>query len=153
VHCSSFEAGAAVPDAPAGEDHDLLGFRRQAEHVGGAVRAIVERAVSERTPLVLEGVHLVPGVLPAELREQTVVVHAVLAVEDEARHRSHFLLRSEAQARGPATRYVERLQTIRKLQDHLVADARRDGVPVIVNESVDGAVAEALRLVLDAIPV
>jgi 2-phosphoglycerate kinase len=152
VHCSSFEAGHGVRDAPAGEDPDLVGFRRQAEHVGGAVRAIVERAVSERTPLVLEGVHLVPGVLPSGLREQAVVVHAILAVEDEARHRSHFLLRSEAQARGPAARYVERLETIRKLQDHLVEDARRDGVPVIVNASLDGAVAEALRLVLDAIP-
>jgi 2-phosphoglycerate kinase len=108
--------------------------------------------VTERTPLVLEGVHLVPGVLPAGLRAQAVVVHAVLAVEDEARHRSHFLMRSEAQARGPSARYLENLETIRKLQDHLVEHARRDGVPVILNETLDGAVAEALRLVLDAIP-
>ena len=152
VHCSSFEAAGAVQDPSAGEDPDLLGFRRQAEHVGGAVRAIVERAVTERTPLILEGVHLVPGVLPPGLGEQAVVVHAVLAVEDEVRHRSHFLVRSEAQARGPAVRYLAQLGTIRKLQRHLVEQARDAGVPVIVNQTVDGAVAEALRLVLDAIP-
>jgi len=154
VHCSSFEARRVVEHLPAeGTDLDLLGFGIQAEHVASAVRAIVDRAATERTPLVLEGVHLVPGMLPADLVARTVVVHAVLAVEDEALHRSHFELRSEAQARGPASRYLEQLPTIRKLQAHLVARAEALDVPVIRTVGLDDAVAELLGLVFAAVGV
>src|SRR5215204_4595041 len=49
VHHSAFEAGGAE------------GYREQAEHVGTAVAAIVERAANEAKPVVVEGVHVVPG--------------------------------------------------------------------------------------------
>lgn len=152
VHVSSFEARRAVDGLVGdGEDPDLLGFRVQAEHVGAAARAIVQRAVDERTPLILEGVHLVPGVLPPDLCERAVVVHAILAVTDEAAHRGHFELRAEAEARGPVARYLEQLETIRKLQDYLLERARRDGVPVIDEPSIDEAVAQMLGLVLERV--
>ena len=152
VHVSSFEARRAVDSLVAeGEDPDLLGFRMQAEHVGAAVRAIVQRAVDERTPLILEGVHLVPGVLPDDLAGDAVVVHAILAVTDEAAHRGHFEARAYAEARGPVERYVEQLDTIRKLQAHVLEWARRDGVPVIDNPSLDEAVQQMLALVLERV--
>jgi 2-phosphoglycerate kinase len=152
VHVSSFEARRAVGNlAGDGDDPDLLGFRVQAEHVGSAVRAIVQRAVDERTPLILEGVHLVPGVLPDELHERAVVVHAMLAVEDADEHRGHFEVRADAEARGPVTRYLDQLATIRKLQDYLVARATAAGLPVVANRSVDEAIGEVLTLVLDAV--
>jgi 2-phosphoglycerate kinase len=152
VHVSSFEARSAVAGLAAeGEDADLLGFRVQAEHVGAAVRAIVRRAVDERTPLILEGVHLIPGVLPEELLRRAVVVHAIVAVQDEAVHRSHFKVRAAAEARGPESRYVDRLATIRKLQAHLLSRARAEGLAVIDNPSIDAAVEEVLGVVLDAV--
>ena len=45
--------------------------------------------------MVLEGVHIVPGLLPTEI-EGAVVVQCVLAIEDEAEHRSHFEFRDIA---------------------------------------------------------
>jgi 2-phosphoglycerate kinase len=151
VHYSSFEARAAVRLHDDADDLDLLGFRAQAEHVGSGVRAIIERALRERTPLVLEGVHLVPGLLPRELLDRALVVHVVLVVPDESTHRSHFEMRGEAQARGPAKRYTESLPTIRKLQDYLVERAQREGVPVIANEALDDSLAAVLGLVLEAV--
>lgn len=151
VHYSSFEARSAVGLHDEGDDLDLLGFRAQAEHVGSGIRAIIDRAVRERTPLVLEGVHLVPGILTADLLRRALVVHAVLVVPDETAHRSHFEMRGEAQARGPANRYIEALPTIRKLQSYLVERAHREGVPVLVNDSIDGSLATMLSLVLEAV--
>jgi 2-phosphoglycerate kinase len=151
VHYSSFEARASVGLHDEGDDLDLLGFRAQAEHVGSGVRAIIERAVHERTPLVLEGVHLVPGLLPLELHERALVVHVVLVVEDEAVHRSHFEMRGEAQARGPVKRYTDSLGTIRKLQAYLIERARREGVPVLANEALDDSLNALLDLVLVAV--
>ena len=55
VHHSAFEV-------------DLHGFAEQAELVGTGVEAIVDRAGGEGTPIVVEGVHAVPGGLPAGAR-------------------------------------------------------------------------------------
>ena len=154
VHCSSFEARRAVRQlAPEGTDLDLLGFRLQAEHVGSAVRALVDRAIAERTPILLEGVHLVPGLLPDAVRERALVVHAILAVDDEEVHRSHFELRGDAQSRGPTTRYLDSFPTIRKLQGHLVESAEAAGVPIVRTVALDDAVSEMLALVLAAVGV
>jgi 2-phosphoglycerate kinase len=151
VHRSSFEARSAVRLPEAHDDLDLLGFRLQAEHVVSGVRAIIERAIIERTPLVLEGVHLVPGLVPHDLLEQALVVQVVLVVPDEETHRSHFEMRADAQARGPVRRYTDQLATIRKLQDYLAERARQEGVPVIRNDQLDESVSTVIGLVLDAV--
>lgn len=152
VHYSSFEAARALGPPPPGgwgEDEDILAFRRQAEQVGTGVGAVLERACEERTPLVVEGIHVVPGLLAPATRQRCVVVEALLAVEDSERHRAHFAQRGGGGR--PASRYLERFEQIRKLQSHLVEQARERGVPVIDRPTVDGALADTMELVLDAV--
>jgi 2-phosphoglycerate kinase len=149
VHHSSFEAARALdPDEAEGTDPDIAGFTRQAQNVRTGVMAIVDRACEEGTPMVVEGVHLVPGLINGELRGRCVPIQAVIAVRDEELHRSHFSMRG---GERPADRYLQRFQQIRKLQAHLVARAEARGVPVIDNENIDTAVTQALQLVLDSI--
>ncbi len=149
VHYSAFEAGKAVElMAGQNEDRDLVGFVRQAESIATGVEAIVERACLERTPMVLEGIHLVPGALRDELQDRCIAVQAVLEVEDEELHRSHFAMRG---GHRPAERYLGRFEQIRKLQDYLVGRAREEGVAVITNDSVDRALPRLMDLVLDSV--
>jgi 2-phosphoglycerate kinase len=136
VHHSAFEAGG-VP-----------GYREQAEHVGTGIAAIVERAANEAKPVIVEGVHVVPGTLHAQLRERCVLVEALLAVDDAELHRGHFSHRPGAR---PAERYLARFEDIRVLQDHLVERAQAEGVAVIANDSVDATLALLMALVLDAV--
>jgi 2-phosphoglycerate kinase len=147
VHYSAFEAGEAI-DADEVGDPDLVGFTRQAQAIATGVDAIVDRACTERTPIVLEGVHLVPGTIPDELRERCFAVEALLVVEDEELHRGHFTMRG---SHRPPERYLRRFEQIRKLQDHLAGCAREEGVTVIDNTSVDRALPELMDLVLDSI--
>ena len=135
VHHSAFEV-------------DLEGFREQAEHVGTGVAAIVERACAEATPVVVEGVHAVPGALTEELRGQCVAVEALLVVEDEGLHRGHVTLRGAAR---PAERYHTRFDEIRQLQRHLAARAREGRVAVIDNTNVEATLGRLMSLVLDAV--
>src|SRR5436190_10455490 len=93
VHYSAFEAGEAVDADETGGDPDLVGFTRQALAIATGVDAIVDRACTENTPIVLEGIHLVPGTIPDELRERCIAVEALLVVEDEDLHRGHFAMR------------------------------------------------------------
>ena len=69
IHYSSFEAGLAVPDA---DDPLVAGFLEQSRQVLVGVRASIERALQEGWSIVLEGVHLVPGLLPTALENALV---------------------------------------------------------------------------------
>jgi len=148
VHYSAFEAGEAIDDGETGGDPDLVGFTRQAQAIATGVDAIVDRACTENTPLVLEGIHIVPGTIPDELRERCIAVEALLVVEDEELHRGHFAMRG---SHRPPERYLRRFEQIRKLQEHLAGCAREEGVTVIDNTSVDRALPQLMDLVLDSI--
>jgi 2-phosphoglycerate kinase len=136
VHFSAFEAGG------------IEGYRDQADRIGTAVAAIVERAANEATPLVVEGVHVLPGALDPALGGRCLVVEALLVVDDEELHRGHFSHRGGAR---PAQRYLAGFAEIRALQDELVSRARAAGVAVIDNANVDDALAQLMALVLDAV--
>ena len=145
VHYSAFDAAGAVDDEVSHGDRDLVGYERQAESIGHGVAAIVDRACTEGTAMVVEGVHLLPDGLPGGLAERCVLVEALLVVDDEQLHRGHFALRG---GERPAERYLSRFEEIRKLQRHLAARAGARGVATIDNYSIDAALAETMDLVL-----
>ena len=145
IHYSSFEAGDAFPDA---DDPLVTGFLEQSRDVLVGVVASIERALEEGWSMVLEGVHLVPGMLPAQLPD-ALVVPCMLSIEDETAHAQHFFAR-DAGSQRPTAKYLDRFDEIRRLQDFLVGRAEREGVPVIENESADEATAAVAELVLAA---
>jgi 2-phosphoglycerate kinase len=145
IHYSSFEAGAAAPES---DDPMLAGFLDQTRNVLVGVRAVIERALHEGWSMVLEGVHLVPGMLPPI--EGALAIHCVLEIESEDVHESHFWVRDgTTDGLRPVDRYVDALDDIRTLQDFIVARARRCGVPVIENADIDTTIGAAMDLVLE----
>lgn len=149
VHYSSFEASAAVALNPGRSgDNDLVGFARQAEAVAAGVEAILERALRESVGLIVEGVHLVPGMLPSELKRRAILVEALIVVEGRQQHQAHF---SQRGCQRPAERYLRSLPQIRKLQDFLVERARVHGVSVLENASLDRTLGEVMELVLESV--
>jgi 2-phosphoglycerate kinase len=147
IHQSSFQAGDVYPDA---DDPVEFGFREQARNVNVGVRASSERALAEGWSLVLEGVHLVPGIVELPRPELAVSVFVVLSIEDEEEHMRHFRFRDEDSEQRPESRYLERFEDIRRLQEVIVARAERYDVPVIENEDADRAARIVADLVLDA---
>ncbi len=150
VHESSFDAGAALPEAEreAG-DPLILGFIDQTRHVLVGVQASIDRALEEGWSCVLEGIHLVPGLLPPQ-PERALLVHAVLAIEHEEVHAQHFFARDNDSAGGrPLDRYLDRLADIRHLQDFVVEEAHKAGVRVVQNEDVERAIGAVMELVFD----
>lgn len=150
VHHSSFDADQGMRLDTTSGDPLLAGFERQAEQVGVGIKALTERAVLERTSLVIEGVHVLPGAFDELFELDAVVVQVVTVVGDEQLHRSHFLARGSGGSRA-TERYLEAFSRIRKLQDYIVGRAQARGVPVIDISSLDAAVGEVMNLVLDSI--
>jgi 2-phosphoglycerate kinase len=136
VHYSAFEAGG------------VEGYTDQAAQVNTGIAAIMQRACDEAKPVVIEGVHVVPGAIAAEWRERCVVVEALVVVPDPELHRGHF---SHRPGTRPPERYLSRFDDIRVLQDHLVVRAREASVAVIENDNADDTLAQLMQLVLDAV--
>ena len=152
VHYSSFEAALALTKAEEEESGDaaLLGFLDQTRNVLVGVEAAIERALREGWSMVLEGVHLVPGMIHAELAE-ALVVHVVVARQRRGAHRSHFWVRdSSTEGLRPLDKYLEGMPEIRLIQDAILERARRFDVPVIENRALDDAIGEVLDIVLAA---
>jgi 2-phosphoglycerate kinase len=146
IHYSSYEAGMAVrmPLGP-GLDPGVVGFMEQVEMVSVGVRAIIDRAIKERTSLLVEGVHMVPGMLgrseAEDAQSDVTLLPLVVSVSDETLHRNHFLVREQrTSGKRALARYLQGFVEIRKIQDFIVARAEAEGTLVVDNISIDDAV-------------
>ncbi len=153
LHVSSFEADEALR-APVPDDHDavLVAFRQQAEVVATGIRGLVNRALREETDLVMEGVHVIPGLFDADLdewRERAAVTHAMLGVADPGVHRAHFLTRLERSPGRVPQRYLDRFQEIRRIERYLRRTADAAGTPVVEMAQLDDAIQAVVGMVVD----
>lgn len=150
IHHSSFDAGTPLHSAEQEEVDPLLhGFLDQTRHVLVGVKASIDRALEEGWSMVLEGVHLVPGMLPPI--EHALVVQCVVVIESEETHAGHFWIRDLASnGMRRLDKYLDRLSDIRYLQDYIVERAEREGVPVIDNRQREQAIRAVMELVLTA---
>ncbi len=153
IHYSSFEAGKVVRAADQrGADRDISGFVSQIEKVCVGVNAIIERAIRERTRMVIEGAHLVPGFLNERLWREAIVIQVLMVVQDEDSHRGHFVVRDqETEGARSLGKYLKNLDKIRRVQNFLIERAKAASVPVIDNHSIDDAVKIVMGIVLDTV--
>jgi 2-phosphoglycerate kinase len=150
VHHSSFNVAAALRTYGDDQSGTVAGFLRQAHDLAPGIDALVQRAASEGTPIVLEGVHLLPEIPDPSLRDQAVAVRVLLAARDEQAHRAHFHMRGAETPRASG-RYLEAFDRIRILQDYLVERAEREGIPIIDEEGIEPALARVTEVVLEAV--
>jgi 2-phosphoglycerate kinase len=153
LHTSTFTADEGVREAP-GRPADalLLGFWRQTHAVSVGIDALIERAAAERTSVVIEGAHVVPGFFDVERHaDRILAVPFVVTVTDEERHLAHFAAREDAVASRPAERYVAGFDNIRALQGYIKRQALAHGVPVIPNYSFDQSIAAVMDLVMERV--
>ena len=150
LHASSFEAErlASRSPLPRSADPAIIGFREQSVAVMVGVRALVRRAIMERTDLILEGAHIAPGFLDLSEFEDAVVVPFVVTVDDEELHRSHFILRAH-ESRGRASdRYLQHFDNIRKIQRYVKSLAMEHGMPIIPSYNLDATLSQVIELVV-----
>jgi len=150
IHHSSFEAGRAMAGDEEEGESVVGGFLEQTREVLVGVRAAIDRALEEGWSMVLEGVHLVPGMLPKEI-EGALVVECVLGIEDAEAHASHFWIRdTDSEGVRPYEKYLEAFDDIRLIQAYILGRALKHGVPVIENGNIEEAIVEVMELVLAA---
>ena len=107
-----------------------------------AIRAVVSRAVSKRSDLLLEGVHIIPGsgILEGWRESGGVASGVLLHVGNEDTHRQFIRMREKHNGRG-LDHYLDNLDRIRAIQEELLRKADESRWPVF-DASIDDPVGQ-----------
>lgn len=117
----------------------LMAFEQQAAIVEQAGISLVRRALKEGMQLVLNGVHVVPGLV--SYSDDWPLFNYVLTVPEVEEHEHRFIARFATSDRAPE-HYLARIQAIRELDEYIVAHSREAGIPVIESSDPNRTVYE-----------
>ena len=115
LHRSSFEPAGSGP---------IEDWHATVVVLSEAIRAVVDRAVSKRSDLLLEGVHIIPGsgILEGWRESGGVASGVLLHVGNEDTHRQFIRMREKHNGRG-LDHYLDNLDRIRAIQEELLRKA------------------------------
>ena len=154
IHRSSFDVGEALRQPlPPSVDPVTAGFREQTVSVTVGVKALVDRAVTEGTHLIIEGAHIVPGFIdPVLYKKNAFLVPLVITVKDEGLHRSHFYIRElDTQGSRPFERYVANFESIRRIQDYIIGLAESRGIKTVDSINLDATMVEVIEFIINTV--
>jgi 2-phosphoglycerate kinase len=153
IHASSYDAYLSLPERRATSPDPVIdGFVAQASAVTVGVRAMIERAIEENTSMIMEGVSIVPGLVdPGRHAAGAHVIFLAVSTLERDAFRSRFAARAnEAKQRAPH-RYLENLDAILRIQDHILELAEARDLPIVDNRSFDDSVLSILRHVTESL--
>jgi len=153
LYNSSFSAFEALRiPLPRTTDKVIVGFLEQAAMVWVGIRALIVRAIVERTNFIIEGAHVVPGIVDPQFFKDAFVIQMVLAVDDPRQHRSHFEIREvETEGARPFARYLANFESIRKIQGYVLELAEEKEVPVYQCYNMDATIGAIIEYVIEQV--
>jgi 2-phosphoglycerate kinase len=152
IHASSYDAHTLLPPDALGDDPVIDGYMAQAAIVSVGVRASLDRAIAENASLVLDGVSIVPGLIDFEAyADKADVIFLIVSTLDEASFENRFAARAASAKQRAPHRYLENLDAILAIQNHLLERADRYDVPIVDNVSFDSSVLQIIRHVTESL--
>jgi 2-phosphoglycerate kinase len=110
-----------------------------------ACEAVLQRAVEESVPIILEGVHAHPELLRRAPRgADAITAHVTLAVLRPKELKARLRGRGVEVPQRRAKRYLDKFDSIWTLQSFLLSEADRCEVPIITNQDKDKSVLQVI---------
>ena len=123
-------------------------FKEQCIRVLVGVRAMVGRAIEENISLIIDGVHLVPGLAELEqFEEKASLVPIIISTLNQSNYLERFPIRQREAGSRSAQRYRENFETILQIQDYILEMAEARDVPIIENDNFDETVSSILSVI------
>ncbi len=147
LHESSYRAHRALDTSflPA-KSRAVLGFEAQSRQVAVGIESAIEQAIRDDEILIIEGVHLVPGILKKKIIENKAVFFLMLTLSDEETHRSRLTIR-EAKGDSRSEAYLKYIINMRKIQEYLIEQAQHNNVKIIDIENDEEAILNIINSV------
>ena len=151
LHVSTYDAWRTL-DPPCTTDgeqdsHLIGGFRNQSDRLAATIDAVIERSIKERASSIIEGIHIHPEYHRRVVQDEAVVIPILVTNPSAEKLKRHFLRRGEVAPSRGAARYLENFSAIWQIQGHLIAEARRCGVPTIPNSDLDDSLREVIAVI------
>jgi len=150
LHKSSFNAFTVLRNKKNfSNNEDLInaGFVEHASFVIPAIEKVISRAISDYDDVIIEGVHLVPGLINTEKFKDKASIHFFVLESDEESHKNRFVKRAMQIHRGG--KQLEYFAENRAIHDFLVKKASENGVKVINAQSIEGTVQNMLTSITE----
>lgn len=148
LHSSSYDAYKNLRNKNRYEDYNDLvsaGFDEHASYVIPALEKIIQRAITDYDDIVIEGVHLVPGLINTEQFEDYANIYFFILGSDEESHKERFVKRAVQIHRGG--KQLDFFRENRIIHDHLLKQAEIYDVNVIHTETVEKTLDKILGII------
>jgi 2-phosphoglycerate kinase len=126
----------------------IVGFEEQARSVIVGVEAAIEQALKDNEMLIIEGVHLIPGLIRRKMMKNRGTIAFQLVLEDEESHHSR-LHRRESKLKHRGTNYSKFFEEIREIQSYLIEQAKNNHIPIIEVDNDEKALLKIINTVWD----
>ena len=136
LHSSSYDAYKNLRNKNKYSNYEELvaaGFDEHAASVIPALEKIIQRAITDYDDIIIEGVHLVPGLINIEQFEDYANVYFFILSSDEESHKERFVKRAVQIHRGG--KQLDFFRENRIIHDHLITQARANNVNIINSQS------------------
>jgi len=152
LHASSFDAWKSLPvQEEDSRDKDQLiaaGYKTQVDLLAVPCEAVLQRAIQESVPIILEGVHAHPDLvarIPADT--EAIIVHITLAVLRSKELKSRLKGRGVQAPERRAKRYLSKFDSIWSLQSFLLSESDRLDTAIITNDEKENTVYQVINTI------
>ncbi|NNG03768.1 MAG: hypothetical protein HKM95_06655 [Inquilinus sp.] len=153
LHRSSYDAWQALSATATGVDALLIdGYQAQADLLSVPCEAVIKRSLNEGASVILEGVHIqnsLVNMVPSD--GGAIVIPIMLAVLSPKQLRQRFMGRGQQMNRRRAERYLDNFSSIWRLQAHLLSEADRGQIPIIVNHDRQQVIQDIMNVIVNAL--
>ena len=148
LHSSSYDAYKHLRNKSRYEDYNELvssGFDEHASYVIPALEKIIQRAITDYDDIIIEGVHLVPGLIDTDQFREYANIYFFILSSDEESHKERFVKRAIQIQRGG--KQLDFFKENRIIHNHLLRQAEKNDVDVIKAESIDKTLDSILAII------
>ena len=148
LHSSSYDAYKSIRNKSRYTSYDDLvaaGFDDHASYVIPALEKVIQRAITDFDDIIIEGVHLVPGLIDIEQFKEYANIYFFVLSSDEESHKERFVKRAVQIHRGG--KQLDFFRENRIIHDHLLKQASEYDVNIINTESIDKTLEKILSVI------
>lgn len=148
LHSSSYDAYKNLRNRNRYNSYDELvsaGFDEHASYVIPALEKIIQRAITDYDDIIIEGVHLVPGLINIDQFKDYANIYFFILSSDEEAHKERFVKRAIQIHRGG--KQLDFFKENRIIHNHLLAQAQVNDVNVINSESIEKTLDKILSII------
>ena len=148
LHSSSYDAYKNLRNKSNFKSYEDLvsaGFDEHASYVIPGLEKIIQRAITDFDDIIIEGVHLVPGLIDIEQFKDFAEIYFFVLSSDEESNKERFVKRAIQIHRGG--KQLDFFTENRIIHNHLLHEAEKNNVSIIKTESIDKSVEQILTII------